>query len=82
LLVSGLQAKGFTVLQANAPEHHASSIVTFYRPGQDMLTLHERLESANILTSLRADRSGQSYLRVSPHFYNSEGELRQMLEAL
>jgi hypothetical protein len=47
-----------------------------------MLALHERLEGANILTSLRADRSGQRYLRVSPHFYNTEGELRQMLKEL
>jgi selenocysteine lyase/cysteine desulfurase len=81
-LVPALQAKGYSVLQAAAPPEHASSIISFHKPGVDLLALHAKLEAANIVTSLRADRSGQRYLRLSPHFYNTDAELHRMLELL
>jgi selenocysteine lyase/cysteine desulfurase len=43
-------------------------------------TLHQKLESAGIITSLRANRTGQTFIRVSPHFYNTDAELQRMLE--
>ena len=81
-LLPALQAKGYTVLQAGAPPEHASAIVTFRRPGADLPALHQKLLSSNIITSLRADRSGQQYLRLSPHFYNTDAELQKVLEML
>ena len=81
-LVPALQAKGYTVLEADAPPQHASSIVTFFKPGADLPKLHQRLTEAGITTSLRADRSGQRYLRLSPHFYNTDAELQRVLERL
>ncbi len=81
-LVPALQAKGCTVLQADAPPANASGIVTFHRPGADLSALHQKLLEANIVTSLRADRSGQRYLRLSPHFYNTDAELSQVVELL
>jgi selenocysteine lyase/cysteine desulfurase len=81
-LVPALQAKGYTVLQADAPPEHASSIVSFYREGTDLPALHEKLIAANVLTSLRADRAGRRYLRFSPHFYNTDAELHRALELL
>lgn len=83
LLVPALQAKGYTVMQADAPKEHASGITSFYREGAEMdvlHTLHKKLESAGIITSLRANRTGQSFIRVSPHFYNTDAELHRLLE--
>ena len=81
-LIPELQAKGYVVLDPDAPPAHASGIVTFHRPGMDLPALHARLQSQQICTSLRADRSGQRYIRLSPHFYNTDTELRRLLEQL
>jgi selenocysteine lyase/cysteine desulfurase len=82
LLVPALQAKDFTVLEADAPPQHASGIVTFFKPGVDLPALHQKLADSRILTSLRADRTGQRHLRLSPHFYNTDAELQRVLERL
>ena len=37
---------------------------------------------AGVITSLRADRAGQKYIRLSPHFYNTDDELRRVLELI
>jgi cysteine desulfurase / selenocysteine lyase len=79
-LVPALQAKGFTVLQADAPAENASAIVSFCRPGSTMAELHQKLTDARVVTSLRSDRTGQKYIRLSPHFYNTDAELERMLE--
>ena len=81
-LVPALQAKGYAVLHAAPPPEHASGIVTFYKPDGDMPTLHAKLTDANIITSLRANRDGQRYIRLSPHFYNTDAELQRMMELL
>ncbi len=79
-LVPALQAKGYTVLQADAPAENASGIVSFHRPGADLTSLHQKLTDAGIVTSLRGDRSRQQYIRLSPHFYNTDAELERLLE--
>jgi cysteine desulfurase / selenocysteine lyase len=79
-LVPALQAKGCTVLQADAPAETASGIVSFTRPGTDLAALHQKLLDAGVVTSLRADRTGQKYIRLSPHFYNTDAELERVLE--
>jgi len=81
-LVPALQAKGYAVLQADAPPENASGIVSLHRPGQDLTALHEKLLGAGIFSSLRADRAGQKFIRLSPHFYNTDEELQRTLEAL
>lgn len=81
-LASALQAKGWTILNGDAPPENASGIVSFFRTGEDMTALHAKLLQADIVTSLRVDRSGQRYIRLSPHFYNTDAELRQVMEAL
>ena len=79
-LVPALQAKGCVVLQADAPPEAASGIVSFTQPGGDLAALHQKLLDAGIITSLRADRVGQKYIRLSPHFYNTDAELDRVLE--
>jgi cysteine desulfurase / selenocysteine lyase len=80
LLVPALKNKGYAVLNAEASLANASGIVTFCREGADMSPLYEKLEAANIITSLRSDRSGRKYLRLSPHFYNTDAEFGRLLE--
>lgn len=81
-LVPALQAKGYTVLHADAAPENCSGIVTFFKPGQDLGPLHEKLAAANVITSLRADRTGQRYIRLSPHFYNTDAELQRALDLI
>jgi selenocysteine lyase/cysteine desulfurase len=81
-LVPTLQAKGFTVLNAEAKPENASGIATFFQPGKDLAPLHKKLANAGVITSLRSDRKGQSYIRLSPHFYNTDAELERVLQLL
>ena len=81
-MVPALQAKGYAVLQAEAAPANASGIITLHRSGSDLSGLHEKLVNANIATSLRTDRSGRNYIRLSPHFYNTDAELNRVLELL
>ena len=81
-LVPALQAKGCAVLHPESPDETASGIVSFSRPGQDLAALHQKLLDANIITSLRGDRAGQKYIRLSPHFYNTDAELQRVIELL
>jgi selenocysteine lyase/cysteine desulfurase len=85
LLVPALEAKGYTVLQAGVPSQNASAILSFYRHGADnsaMAALHQKLQAAAIETSLRSDRAGRRYIRLSPHFYNTDAELHRTLDSL
>jgi len=80
LVVPALQAKGYSVLSADAPPEIGSGIVSFFRPGKDLSALNQKLADANIITSLRVDRTGQNYVRLSPHFYITDGDLNRLLE--
>jgi selenocysteine lyase/cysteine desulfurase len=82
LLVSAVQSKGYTVLSADASPESGSGIVSFFRPGSDLSALNQKLADANIITSLRVDRTGQNYLRLSPHFYITDEDLNRLLELL
>ena len=82
LLVPVLLKQGWSVLHADAPASNASSIVSLYKPGADMAAWHRKLMDARIHTSLRVDRQGRQYVRLSPHFYNTDAELHRALEIL
>jgi selenocysteine lyase/cysteine desulfurase len=82
-LVPALQAKGYQVVDAKAGPESASGMVAFHRDSTaDLTALHQKLEAAGIFTSLRTDRQGRRYLRLSPHFYNTDAELQRVLELL
>ncbi len=80
--VPELQNRGYAILNENPPPQNASGIITFTKPGTDIAALHARLVENNIITSLRADRQNTRYIRLSPHFYNTDAELRRVLELL
>ncbi len=82
ILVPAILSKGYTVLQPDSPTPNLSGIVSFHRAGEDMAAIHSKLAAANIVTSLRGDRAGNRYLRLSPHFYNTDAELNRVLELL
>jgi selenocysteine lyase/cysteine desulfurase len=81
-LLPALQSKGYTVLAAETESKAMSAIITFHREGSDLAGLHQKLLAANVITSLRADRQGNRYIRLSPHFYNTDAELERVLELL
>ena len=81
-LVPALRAKGYTVLNAEPKAENASGITSFFLPGQDLTAQHQKLAAAGVNTSLRTDRKGQKYIRLSPHFYNTDAELHHVLELL
>jgi cysteine desulfurase/selenocysteine lyase len=82
LLLPALREQGWTVLQADAPAPNASAILSLYKPGADMAAWQRKLMDARIHTSLRVDRQGRHYVRLSPHFYNTDAELHRLLEVL
>ena len=69
-------------LNANAGPENQGAMIGFFKPGADLAAVHQKLKEANILTSLRGDRSGRKLLRISPHFYNTDAELQRVIEAL
>jgi selenocysteine lyase/cysteine desulfurase len=80
--VPALQAKGYQVLNSEPKPGGAGGITSIFLPGKDLAPLHQKLAAADVIASLRTDRQGQNYLRFSPHFYNTDAELRRVLELL
>ncbi len=81
-VVPELVRKGYSVLNAEAALENASGIITFHKHGTDMRALNAKLEQERVMAALRTDRSGQHYIRFSPHFYNTDAELSRALELL
>ena len=81
-LVPALQAKGFTILNAETKTENASGIISFYQSGKDLAALNQKLADAGIIASLRTNRTGQNFIRLSPHFYNTDAELQRVLKLL
>jgi selenocysteine lyase/cysteine desulfurase len=80
-LVRQLDALGFVILgPRDGP--NASSTTTFRHPAAGSAALFAALEKAQVIASLRHDREGRDYLRISPHFYNTEAELDRAVEVL
>ncbi len=76
-LIAGLQARGCDITSPIAHRRERSGILCFRRPGADPAALAERLKAAGVVVSLRG-----GVIRVSPHFYNTEGDLDRLLEGL
>lgn len=74
-----LAGRGWDLLGDDA---HLSGSVTFFSKGADLEKLFAELTEKNIVPSLREDRSGQQYIRLSPHYYNTRTELEKTLEAI
>lgn len=52
-----------------------SGITTFRHPSVPSASIAQSLEASGITASLRHDRVGHGFIRLSPHFYNTEDEI-------
>ena len=73
-LIDRLERQGIEVITPREASEH-SGIVSFNFP--DAEKVFERLHNQNIIISLRQGR-----LRVSPHFYNTEEEVKKLIAGL
>jgi len=80
-LVERIRPLGFEIY---GPEDgpNASGITTFYHPRASMRKLYGTLEERNIIASLRFNREGREFIRISPHFYNTFAEMDVIVETL
>lgn len=79
-LRSELKKSGFQI--ANSDENSLTGITSFRKEGGDMSQLHKQLKKQKIFCSLRQTRQGEQWIRLSPHFYNTEAELKQVMKKL
>ena len=80
-IADGVKQLGFQVLSPMSGPSR-SGIVTFHHPDKPTKPFYDVLTKNNVIASHRFDRSGQDYLRFSPHFYNSDAEIDKVLEIL
>jgi selenocysteine lyase/cysteine desulfurase len=75
-LIKGLESEGYRVITPKSDSERAG-IVVFESDQHTPTELYEMLHDQNIVTAERG-----SGIRVSPHFYNTESEIVDLLEAL
>ncbi|RME94293.1 MAG: aminotransferase class V-fold PLP-dependent enzyme [Verrucomicrobia bacterium] len=81
-LIAGLHERGMELLLPDAPETHASAIVSFRPRNETPESLHQRLTAAGFVVSLRTMPGAGRWIRLSPHFYNTDEELDRLLAFL
>jgi len=75
LLIDYINSSSGYELKSSLEEKHLSSIINFTGPG--IKRLHSKLSQKGIITSLR-----EAGIRVSPHLYNNETEIRKLIGVL
>lgn len=80
-LVAGLEDLGYEIVGPRSGPA-ASSITTARCGARDLEKIFHGLTERNIIASHRHDREGREHLRFSPHLYNTEGEIAEVLRAL
>jgi len=76
-LAAGLLAAGCEVKGGADRSEFRSGILAMRPPGGDARGCQARLLDAGVVTSLR-----EGWVRISPHFYNTEDEVNQLLALL
>jgi len=69
-------------LDSATTDSNRSAIVTVTHPARDMEALFGQLCLENVIASLRKNRAGQSFIRFSPHCYNTLAEIGRVAEIL
>jgi selenocysteine lyase/cysteine desulfurase len=72
---------GFEFLSPSKEENRCG-ILTCRHPRVSSEVLWEEAAKNDIVISLRFDRTNRSWLRVSPHFYNTEAEITKIADVL
>ena len=81
-LEQGLSSLGFEFVGPDFSEPLRSGILTTRHAGHDPAVLFKTLEQAGISASCRKTRNHGSWLRFSPHFYNTTSEIDRVLDVL
>lgn len=81
-LEAGLSTLGFEFLSPRSTEPLRSGILTTRHPAYDPAALLGELEHAGVVGSLRKTRDHGSWLRFSPHYYNTAAEIDRVLDIL
>ena len=76
ILSEGIRSKGHKLLSPRGPSEK-SGIVTFVNADGDLEGISARLHEARIVHTCR-----WGVIRLSPHFYNSEAEVEEVLNLL
>jgi selenocysteine lyase/cysteine desulfurase len=77
-----LSAEGFDFLSPRAGDPMRSGILTTRHPSKESGAIFSKLEAAGIGASLRKSRCGRSWIRFSPHFYNTIDEMERVAEIM
>jgi selenocysteine lyase/cysteine desulfurase len=80
-IVDALEPMGFEIVPPTSGAN-ASGITTFRHPTAGMAALSALLEENGISVSLRYNRAGTEFIRLSPHFYNTSAEIDRVMEVL
>jgi len=77
-LAEGLVERGYDIVEPWPREpQECSGIVSFNRPGASEVELLRDLKAAGVIT-----RTHRDFVRLSPHFYNTEEEVDRVLDVL
>jgi selenocysteine lyase/cysteine desulfurase len=76
-----LTPAGFEFLSPTE-EKNRCGIVTFRHLQIGSERFADALAKEDIVVSLRYDRANRGWLRVSPHFYNSQAEMQRIADLL
>jgi cysteine desulfurase / selenocysteine lyase len=76
-LADGLAARRCTMGSGRQNQRERSPIVAFRHPEIEASACHRRLIEAGVAVSCR-----EGAVRVSPHFYNTQGDIDRLLDAL
>lgn len=83
IIERGARQLGYVPLSAvDDGDECRSGILSIRRPGTDGPAMYRRLAAQGISVSLRHNRDGKEYIRISPHFYNTEEEAGRVCQAL
>jgi cysteine desulfurase/selenocysteine lyase len=78
-----LLARGFKVIGFANRRSQKSGITTIAIDSEETAVTHaKKLRDNRVDVSLRQTRSGTSCLRLSPHFYNTEAEIEEVIKIL
>ncbi|MCP4641841.1 MAG: aminotransferase class V-fold PLP-dependent enzyme, partial [bacterium] len=69
-------------LDPATPDSARSGIISVTHTEKDMKKLAGRLRAGQVEVSLRQNRNGECFVRFSPHFYNTQGELERVVELM
>ncbi|MCS1407662.1 MAG: Cysteine desulfurase SufS [Verrucomicrobia subdivision 3 bacterium] len=81
-LIEGARRAGYEPVVDEAAGAAWGGMLSITHPRRDIAGVFEILGKMKVRASLREVRSGQKYIRFSPHFYNTDAELDAALAGL